>query len=92
MGSLLSSSVVPPHRPFTSHLIAANIVLQYLNATAYFRQHFNGNSNGSGNGNYGVVRFRVSNWASDSTVRKSQGGHVFLTCHDGGAISWQSRK
>jgi len=28
----------------------------------------------------------------DSNDRKSQSGPVFLTCHDGGAISWQSRK
>jgi hypothetical protein len=83
-------------RPFTSHMTAAKRVLQYLKATADFRLHFNGNGNvngnGNGNGNYGVVGFTDSDWASDSTDRKSQGGHVFLTCHDGGAISWQSRK
>jgi len=73
-------------RPFTSHMTAAKRVLQYLKATADFRLHFNGN------GNYGVVGFTDSDCASDSTDRKSQGGHVFLTCHDGGAISWQSRK
>jgi hypothetical protein len=77
-------------RPFTSHMTAAKRVLQYLKATADFRLHFNGN--GNGNGNYGVVGFTDSDWASDSTDRKSQGGYVFLTCHDGGAISWQSRK
>jgi len=32
-------------RPFTSHMIAANRVLQYLNATAYFRLHFHDNGN-----------------------------------------------
>jgi len=77
-------------RPFTSHMTAAKRVLQYLKATVDFRLHFNGN--GSSNDNYGVVGFTDSDWASDSTDRKSQGGHVFLTCHDGGAISWQSRK
>jgi hypothetical protein len=79
-------------RPFTSHMTAAKRVLQYLKATADFRLHFNGNGNGNGNGNYGVVGFTDSDWASDSTDRKSQGGHVILTCHDGGAISWRSRK
>ena len=77
-------------RPFTSHMTAAKRVLQYHKTTADFRLHFNGN--GNGNGNYSVVGFTDSDWASDSTDRKSQGGHVFLTCHDGGAISWQSRK
>jgi hypothetical protein len=61
-------------RPFTSHMIAANRVLQYLNATAYFRLHFNGN----GNGNDGIVGFTDSDWANDSTDRKSQGGHVIV--------------
>ena len=91
-------------RPFTSHMTAAKRVLQYLKATADFRLHFNGNRNGNGNGNgngnvngngngnYGVVGFMDSDLASDSTDRKSQGGHGFLTCHDGGAKSLQSRK
>jgi len=74
--------------PFTSHMTAAKRVLQYLKATADFQLHFNGNDND----NYGVVGFTDSDLASNSTDRKSQGGHVFLTCHDGGAISWQSRK
>jgi len=76
--------------PFTSHMTAAKRVFQYLKATADFQLHFNGN--GNGNGNYGVVGFTDSDWASVSTNCKSQGGHVFLMCHDGGAISWQSRK
>jgi hypothetical protein len=95
-------------RPCTSHMTAAMRVLHYFKATADFRLHFNGNGSGNGNGNsnrngngmgnvngngnYGVVGFTDSDWASDSTDRKSQGGHVFLTCYDGGAISWQSRK
>ena len=81
-------------RPFTGHLTAAKRVLQYLKATAYFRLHFNGNGNGngSGNGNDDVVGCTDSAWASDSNDRKSRGGHVILTCHDGSAISWQSRK
>jgi len=79
-------------RPFTSHMTAAKILLQYLKATADFRLHFNGNGNGNSNGNYGVVRFTDSDWARDSTDRKSQGEHVFRTCHDGGTISWQSQK
>jgi len=77
-------------RPFTSHMTTAQRVLQYLKATAHFRLDFNGNC--SGNDNYGVVGFTDSNWASDCTDPESHGGHVFLTCHDGGAISWQSRK
>jgi len=56
-------------------------MLQYLKATAEFRLHFNGK------GNDGVVGFTDTDWASNSADRKSQGGHVFLTCHDGGAIS-----
>jgi hypothetical protein len=78
--------------PFTSHMTAAKRVLQYLKATADCRLHFNGNGNSNGHGNYGVVGFTDSDWARDNTDRKSQGGNVFLTCHDGGAISWQSRK
>jgi hypothetical protein len=74
--------------PFTSHMIAANSLLLYLNATAYFRLHFNGNRNG----NYAMVTFTDSDWANDSTDRKSQGEHVFLICQDGHAILRQSRK
>jgi hypothetical protein len=83
-------------RPFTSHTTAAQRVLQYHKATADFRLHFNGNgnsnSNSNSNGNYGVIGFTDSDWASDSTDCKSQGEHVILTCHEGGAISWQSQK
>jgi hypothetical protein len=71
--------------PFTSHMTTAKRVLQYLKATADFQLHFTGN--GNGNGNYGVVGCTDSERASDSTDRKSQGEHVFLTCHDGGTIS-----
>jgi len=74
-------------RPFTGYLTTAKTVLQYLKATAYFRLHFNGN----GNGNDDVVGCTDSDWGSDRTDRKSQGGHIILTCHDGSAISWQSR-
>ena len=68
-------------RPFTSHITAAKRVLQYLNATADFQLHFNGNRNN------GVIGFTDSDWPSEGTDRKSHGGQVFLTCHDGGAIS-----
>jgi len=70
--------------PFTSHMTAAKRVPQYLRATADFRLHFN--SNGNGNGNCGIVGCTDSDSASDTTDRKSQGGH------DGGAISWPSWK
>jgi hypothetical protein len=73
-------------------MTAAKRVFQYLKATANFRLHFNGNGNGSGNGNYSVVRFTDTDWASDCTDRKFHAGHVSFTCHDGGIISWQSRK
>ena len=79
-------------RLFTRHMTAAKRALQYLKATAAFRLHFKGNGNGNSNGNYGVIGFTHSDWASDNTDHKSQRGHVFLTCHNGGAISWQYRK
>jgi len=85
-------------RPFTSHMTAANRVLQYLKSTADFRLHFNGNGIGIGNGNgigsdinNSLVGYSDSDWANDSADRKSQGGHVFLA-NNGGAVSWQSRK
>jgi hypothetical protein len=55
---------------------------------AAFELHFNGNWNL----NDGIVRFTVSDWAWDGTDRKTQGGHVFLTCCDGGDISCQSQE
>ena len=71
-------------------MAAAKRALLYLKATADFRLHFNGN--GNGNGNDGVVGCMDFDLASDSTDRKSHGGHIYLMCHDGGAISLQSRK
>jgi hypothetical protein len=56
-------------------MTAAKSVLQNHKATADFQLHFN--SNGSGNDNYSIVGFTDSDWASESTDRKSQGGHVF---------------
>jgi hypothetical protein len=78
-------------RPFTSHMTAAERVLQYLKSTADFRLHFNGNGIciGIDFGN-SLIGYPDSNWANDSADRKSQGGHVFLASN--GAISWQSRK
>jgi len=60
-------------RPFTSHLTAANRVLQYLKSTADCRLHFS--STGS---NDQLTGYTGSDCANDSADRKSQGGHVFL--------------
>jgi len=75
---------------FTSPMTAAQWLLHYLNATVDFRLHFNTNVNW--NGDYSIIRFADSNWASDSTDCMSHGGLVFPMGHNGGAISWQSRK
>jgi len=84
-------------RPFTSHMTAAEGVLQYLKSTADFRLHYTGNGIGIGIGisidiDFGnsLVGYSDSNWANDSVDRKSQGGHVFLASI--GAISWQAWK
>jgi hypothetical protein len=73
-------------------MTSAKRVLQYLNSTADFRQHFNGISIsiviGVVIGN-SLVGSSDSEWASGSMDRKSQAGHVFLASN--GAISWQSQ-
>jgi hypothetical protein len=74
-------------RPFTSHLTAANRVLQYLISTADFRLHFSSSSTGS---NDQLTGYRDSDWANDSADCKSPGGHIFLL--NNGAVLWQSRK
>jgi len=76
-------------RPFTSHMTAAKLVLQYLKSTADFHLHFNGNGIGIDIGN-SLVGHSDFDWANGSADRTSQGGHVFLASI--GAISWQSRK
>jgi hypothetical protein len=58
--------------PFTSHLTAANRVLQYLKSTADFPLHFS--STGS---NDQLTGYTDLDWANDSADCKSQGGHVF---------------
>jgi len=75
-------------RPFTSHLIAAKRVLNYLKSTANFRLHCSSSS--STNSNDQLTGYTDSDWAHDSADRSSQGGHVFLLSN--GAVSWQSRK
>jgi len=75
-------------RAFTSHLTAANRVLQYLKSTANIRLHFRRSS--TTNSNDRLSGYTDSNWANDSADRKSQGGHVFLFSNR--AVSCQSRK
>jgi len=84
-------------QPFTSHMTGAKRVLQYLKSTANFQLHFNGNGIGIAIGiamgidiDNSLVGYSDSDWANDSTDRKSQEGHVFLVSN--GAISAQSRK
>jgi len=84
-------------RPFTSHMTAAKIVLQYLKSTANFRLHFNGNGISIGMSigigidiDNSLVGYLNSDCANDIMDRKSQGGQVFLPSN--GPISWQSRK
>jgi hypothetical protein len=88
-------------RPFTSHMTAAQRVLQYLKSTADFRLHITGNGIGIGiiigigigidiDIGISLIGYSNSDCANDSADRKSQGGHVFLASN--GAISWQSRK
>ena len=72
-------------QPRTVHLTAAKRVLRYLRKTADHSLHFNGNGNDGE-----ITGYTDSDWANDSTDRKSQGGHVFLC--NGSAISWKSRK
>jgi len=73
--------------PFTSHLTAADRVLQYVKSTADFRLHFNSSNTGS---NDQLTGYTDSNWANDSADRKSRGCHVFLLSNR--AVLWQSRK
>jgi len=84
-------------RPLTNHMTAAEKVLQYLKSTANFWLHFHGHGIGIGIGmGIGIdisdrlVGYSHSDWANESTDRKSQGGYVFVTSY--GAILWQSRK
>jgi len=80
-------------RPFSSHMTAATWVLQYMKSTADFRLHFTGNGLRIGidiHIGHSLVGYSDSDWAIDSTDRKSQGGHVYLASN--WAISWQSRK
>ena len=53
--------------PLTSHLTAANRVLQYLKSTANFRLHFSSSSCTNQ-----LTGYTDSDWANDSADRKSR--------------------
>jgi hypothetical protein len=75
--------------PSSVHLTAAKRVLRYLKQTAHLRLVYSGSANDleeSGK----VQGFTDSDFADDTTDRKSQGAYVFRVL--GTAISWQSRK
>jgi len=57
--------------PFTSHMTAANRVLQYLKFTADFQLCFNCINISST-----LVGYSDSDWANDSADHKSQRGHI----------------
>jgi hypothetical protein len=68
--------------PSSVHLTAAKRVLRYLKQTAHLRLVYSGSAKLEG--------FTDSDFADDTTDRKSQGAYVFRVL--GTAISWQSRK
>jgi hypothetical protein len=80
--------------PSSVHLTAAKRVLRYLKQTAHLRLVYSGSANdrdGTSLEESGKVQgFTDSDFADDTTDRKSQGAYVFRVL--GTAISWQSRK
>jgi hypothetical protein len=70
--------------PTTIHMTAAKRVLRYLKHTANMKLRY---KHRGGDGLYG---FTDSDWAGDSSDRKSQGAYVFRNGDT--AISWQSKK
>jgi hypothetical protein len=69
--------------PSSVHLTAAKRVLRYLKQTAHLRLVYSGSAND-------LEGVTDSDFADDTTDRKSQGAYVFRVL--GTAISWQSRK
>jgi hypothetical protein len=75
--------------PSSVHLTAAKRVLRYLKQTAHLRLVYSGSANDR-DGTGSLEGFTDSDFADDTTDRKSQGAYVFRVL--GTAISWQSRK
>src|SRR5260370_34608446 len=71
--------------PGTSHLMAVNQLLQYLNSTRDLKLVFDGNSCEDDNSAYSD-----SDWAGNSQDHRSISGYVFKIA--GAAIAWSSKK
>ena len=76
--------------PTRAHLIAAKRVVRYIGSTTKRALIFDYSDPVSRQGELAVTIYTDSNWASESTDRKSTGGWLALL--SGAFVTWQSKK